>query len=429
LGVAAAPGQVRRSPPITTPQFGRYVGYLPIPVDPNRQILPNTTAQQLMFNAAAVGSALSQIPPYALGYNPYPSPVINSGPVLTTSPLTAGLAAPAYTAAMSTTPYSGYGLSTTGGSPGYGGYGSPGYDPYAYASMYNPIGAYYQGVASVTRATGQYFKDIQEARLSREKSRQAHYDTRRKEIEFEAWYESMKLTAPQMRERDLATRLDDARRDPPRTDIWSGKAMNELLRSILRDGKTTRGPSISLEEDTLKHINLTVQGKAGNVGLLKNGGKLDWPLPLEDKMFDEERKELSSNIKQAVDQLKEDKKVGKDTLNNIVADYKKMKDKLENSADEFSPSQYIEANRYLGQVGDAIKALQDSKVSNYFNNTWNAKGKTVAELVSHLKKEGLQFAPAAPGDEAAYNSLYHALRSYEARVLSSNSSQPSNKNK
>ena len=39
---------------------------------------------------------------------------------------------------------------------------------------------------------------------------------------------------------------------------------------------------------------------------------------------------------------------------------------------------------------------------------------TVEELVDHMTKEGLTFAPAAPGQEAAYRAVYPALRAYEA---------------
>ena len=59
--------------------------------------------RQAAFNLALYGRAMSRVPPYALGYNPYP-PVVNYGPVLPY--------APAY---------------------GYGYYG-PGYSPYWYSS-------------------------------------------------------------------------------------------------------------------------------------------------------------------------------------------------------------------------------------------------------------------------------------------------------
>ena len=66
------------------------------------------------------------------------------------------------------------------------------------------------------------------------------------------------------------------------------------------------------------------------------------------------------------------------------------------------------------QVADAIKSLSNPKAINYFNNTWITKGKNVAELVDHLTREGLTFAPAAPGEEAAYTSLYQSLRAFAA---------------
>jgi len=101
-------------------------------------------------------------------------------------------------------------------------------------------------------------------------------------------------------------------------------------------------------------------------------------------------------------------------LKDIRGDFKALNDKLNESADELSPSQYIEARRFLNQLSAAIKALSDPKVANYFNNTWNARGSNVAELVSHMTKQGLTFAPAAPGDEAAYRAVYDALRTFEA---------------
>lgn len=55
-------------------------------------------------------------------------------------------------------------------------------------------------------------------------------------------------------------------------------------------------------------------------------------------------------------------------------------------------------------------------MANYFNNTWNARGKSVAEMISHLTREGLTFAPAAPGDEAAYRAVYQALRAFDASL-------------
>jgi hypothetical protein len=79
-----------------------------------------------------------------------------------------------------------------------------------------------------------------------------------------------------------------------------------------------------------------------------------------------------------------------------------------------SPDQFIESKRYLGQLGDALTALKDRNVSNYFNDNWRPRGKSVAELVKFMADKGLQFAPATPSDEPAYLALYHALAAFDA---------------
>jgi len=327
------------------------------------------------------------------------------------SPQPAG-GTPYATGSLSSSPYGGYALSTMGsnfGSP-YGGYG---YNPYG-SPYVDPLSSSLFGAAAQTQAIGRYLVSVQEARLLREQSRQSAIDTARKRIQFEAWYESQRVTAPQIQQREAATELERARRNAQATDIWSGRALNELLRSTLRTGKLVQGKTVPLEEDTLKHINLSDGASNGNVGLLKDGGKLTWPAALQEAAFEEPRERLSKNLRLAVFKLKEKDPLTPAELNNIEADYKALSTRLGDSADELTAAQYIESKRYLNQVGLAIKALRNPKVANHFNNTWNAKGKTVAELVDHMRKEGLRFAPAAPGDEASYTSLYQALRAFES---------------
>src|SRR5260370_25898499 len=55
-------------------------GYLYAPnstsfVKPNYRITPDLTLNQYAYNLRVLGRAYRQIPPYALGYNPYPSPI------------------------------------------------------------------------------------------------------------------------------------------------------------------------------------------------------------------------------------------------------------------------------------------------------------------------------------------------------------------
>jgi hypothetical protein len=388
----------------------------------NPIVQPQLRLGQLAYNTALLGSVTRQIPPYALGLNPFGRTGFGFPTVPTLSTLGGGGTPFLGGSTLATSPYGGFGggnysLSTTPGldgaantpyGGGYGGYGT--YIP--------PEGFALMGLAQLTSAQGKYWGDIQQARLLREQSIQLSFETAKKRVELERWYESMKLTAPQMREREMATDLDRARKDPPATEVWSGKSLNELLRSIQNLGPLNRGPAIALDEDTLKSINLS-GGTRGNIGMLRDEGKLNWPLPLQEAQFSELRDRLAKNIRHAVSDLKNKEPLPSATLRDITLDFKALNDKLSDSADDLSPGQYIEAKRFLNQLAQAVRALSDPKVVNYFNNTWNAKGKTVAELVANMTKEGLVFAPAAPGDEPAYTSLYQSLRQFEAGMQQS----------
>ncbi|MBY0232797.1 MAG: adenylosuccinate synthetase, partial [Gemmataceae bacterium] len=91
------------------------------------------------------------------------------------------------TGSLSTSPFAGpYGLSTV---PYTGNYIPPYAQPYydlSTLSRLDPYSGYLQGLAAVTSATGQYHKAIQEAKITREQSRQMAYDTMRKRVQFEA---------------------------------------------------------------------------------------------------------------------------------------------------------------------------------------------------------------------------------------------------
>jgi hypothetical protein len=386
------------------------------------------TLQQAAFNTAVLGQAARNIPPYLLGYNPYSRPIINSPSIIapalgnpyalstaaSLSPFSSGFSPGS--GVLSNSPYS---LSTTGSSGlggmgglggfgGYGGYGMPIY-------TFPPAGATLIGAAALTDSAGKYQISIQQARILREQSRSAMYDNMRRRVELERWYESTRTTPQQIRDREMAGELDKARKDSTDSEINSGKALNILLGSIQKSiSALNRGPTVPVQEKTLQNVNLAPSSAAGNVGMLKDISKLTWPEGLQESNFDEPRKRLNKNLAAAVAVIKDGDPVPATLIKDIRGDYKTINDKLNDAPDELTTQQYIEARRFVNQLHQAIRALADPKVTNYFNNAWTAKGKNVAELVSHMTQEGLSFAPAAPGDQAAYKALYLALRQFEA---------------
>ena len=85
---------------------------------------------------------------------------------------------------------------------------------------------------------------------------------------------------------------------------------------------------------------------------------------------------------------------------------------LADDVNELTPRQYIEAKRFLNQVNEVLTALGGPDVAKYFNGDYDPKGMSLGELVRHMTKNELLFAPALEGDEAAYLALHHAFVLY-----------------
>ena len=381
----------------------------------NPQIAPGLSLQQAAYNTAVMGNAYAQVPPYALGYNPYVGgPVIAGGyggnpyALSTTpsyNPYTGG-------GSLSTSPYS----LSTGGGDGYTPYGGGGY-----GGGYNqaPYGAELQGYASMINATGKYYGDIQKAALTREQVRQAHFDTIRKRVELERYLEEIRFKPHQLREREMALELNNARGEAQEVNITSGRALNTLLASIQKSGlPLSKGPTVEIGGDTLKHINLTSDGTAGNIGMLKDPSKITWPTTLRDPGYDEARKRLDQNLASVVLSLKEGDPVPENKLKDIRADFKTINDRFGEAADTLTPGDYLDARRFLNQLNQAVRALGDKNVGNFFKKNWTPAGRNVAELVDQLTKEGLSFAQATPSDQPSYKVLYQAMRQFEAGLAS-----------
>jgi hypothetical protein len=269
------------------------------------------------------------------------------------------------------------------------------------------------GVAAVTTANAQWYATIQSARITQQQANQAAIETRRRMFD-QIRYERMSIPSPEdVRVREMEVALNRSRRNPPLAEIWSGEALNSLYNHLAKlQGQGYKGPLVPLDEDMLKHVNVTT-GTAGNMGMLKDGGKLQWPAPLMRPEFGDARKTLSQLIPEAIQQVKFNNPVEGGVAKDIQAAENSLEDTLNKDINELTPSQYIEARRYLNGLKDGIRALQGEKAAEYLNGKYSAKGKNVAELVKYMSDNGLKFAAASPGDEGAYRALHFAMAAYD----------------
>jgi hypothetical protein len=301
----------------------------------------------------------------------------------------------------------------------YGGYAYASYPPAnpVITSYVDPDGGYLGGSAALIDAQGNYLIQHQQAKLVREQARQAEIDTRRKAFD-ERRYEQ--ANTPTLEEVRMKARMEQVRRsrfDPPVTEIYSAKALNDLLFSLQRlQGAKAWSRSVPLDPSILQQINATPGGTNAICALLKDGGKLQWPAALKSSTFDAGRQRMEQLLPQALEQARSGK-IDAETLTSLSDTIEALEQQLKEHVVGIPVNPYIEARRYLHALDDSVKALQGPAVANHINGTWQAKGSTVAELVDYMTRHGLQFAPAVRGQEAAYVALQRAMADYDTELL------------
>jgi hypothetical protein len=311
-------------------------------------------------------------------------------------------------------PYGGGGLGA-GAYPGAGQYSSPYGNPYS--SLYpDPNGAYLEGTANVINAQGRFMVSEPLAYQIREQARGERVANRRKAFDQYLYEREKTPSVEEERQRAQLDQLNRSRNNPPVTEIWSGKALNDILNDLRKlaasgDLATGRTVPLPLDEAGLKHINVTKDG--GSIALLRNDGYFDWPLALNDPESEGQREQLLVCARAAVRQAEFNGRVDPVMLREMAGDVDGLHKHLRQRAKDLSPSEYIEANTFLRHFDQALRALCQPDVGNHFTGKYALKAGTVAELVQQMVDKGLQFAPALPGDESAYSALHQALATYD----------------
>jgi hypothetical protein len=295
------------------------------------------------------------------------------------------------------------------------------YNPYGYGYYFNypNYSDMLAGVAKVIDAQGTIMTKQQEAFILKEKARQARIDSRRKELEQWLWERENLPTLEDERQRLKEVTLIHARFGADLPEIWSAKALNDLL----DDAKKITSPGADaaaapLSDEVLAKINVTSGAGKGSVGLIKDGKLAFWPILLNRQMFEKERERLSFLVEKAVRLIMAGTIKGED-IEELSDKLAELQDKLSGMARgqgdnaPWSQSAYVEAKRFLNQFDDLIIALRSPDAANFLSGKYVLKGKNIAEVVKYMGDNGLKFAPATEGSQSAYNAVYDALRSYD----------------
>src|SRR5262245_27789222 len=149
-------------------------------------------------------------------------------------------------------------------------------------AYYFNAGSYLHGAASVIDAESRYLMGVQGAKLLREQVRAARLDNRRRLFEQERYERANTPSPEEQREWRRQQALRRSWNDPPPTEIWSGKALNNLLGAV-QDARSRygyRGAAVPLEAEFVRRINVNSGTVRGSLGMFRQPEDLRWPVPL-----------------------------------------------------------------------------------------------------------------------------------------------------
>jgi hypothetical protein len=276
----------------------------------------------------------------------------------------------------------------------------------------NPYAGYLRGNADLIDAEGKYRDSKEEAHRLRAYASLQQAETQRRAFDQYLYEKDNTPTRKDEQERSQRHELRRSQNDPPVTEVCSSKALNDLLDHL--QGLQARGAGgepIVLGDGLLKRIKVSA-GK-NVIGVLQDGGRLDWPPELRKDAYRTERAELERLAPVAIREAVNGR-VATETLRELRSAHDRLTKRLTAGTADIPPRRYIEAKRFVNDLGEALKVLGQADAGDYFTGKYTVRGKTVQELVKHMTERGLRFAPAMAADEAAYVALHRALAACDA---------------
>jgi hypothetical protein len=198
-----------------------------------------------------------------------------------------------------------------------------------------------------------------------------------------------------------------------------------------------------LEPGDVHHIRLTDGAKVGVSMAARAGGPIigqtlifraddadptatHWPRALRAREFDEPRGEFEEAQKAAATEIGNSGNLNRDKEERLMAAIDKLSavfnsvyppKERRTSTDAFLV--YQGGKRYLQSLAGGVLRLLETNDTRVFDGSYKFTGDSVVDLVHHLSRYGLEFAPPEPGDEGTYKKLFFAIRGiYEGMAAS-----------
>jgi hypothetical protein len=298
-------------------------------------------------------------------------------------------------------------------------YGNP-WGPVQNYDAFGP-GATMWGQAQVMQASGQLGIQQEQARQERQKYYQDKLQTRKMAFDLAAYEKANTPSFTEEQEKNIMLQVRRVMNQASNAEIKRGDTLNLLMPYIraLND-QGVYAPPTPINPAMLKSVNVRV-GAGPSIGMLRDAGRLQWPLMLKGPTQQKLDKAINQAVSQAANGTLE-----ASTYTSIVSMVQQLLDESRKKfyKDEITSSTFLSNQAYLESLQDSLKVLKQPDAMQYFDGTFTARGSSVPELVDNMSDAGLRFAPASPGADAPYFSLHNSFVSY-ARAAQSGSGMQS----
>jgi len=305
-------------------------------------------------------------------------------------------------------------------------------------------------------AEADYIRGEAEATLNYAHAREKWADARKKEIinavdyvrayyAGKAIYEAEKLkhyVAPLQRLRIGNSKTWERLKDHPELNgpaIINGRALNFLLNRLsgsVLAYKFTVGED-QIDPKFLKQVDLSpalvhqlvfmqdVGGNQRSVFRADEGTVLNvewWPFIIRGDEFASFRKDFEKLRQRLGDEAKQNGKISTRSLKDLLSvldaldaevhrHYQLGLQKSREKASYFRDfNQYQMAKRFIQSLTGEVLNLQRTGDPQALNGGLKFGGKNLIDILTHMSRNGLQFAGAKPGEEAAYHTVFRMMR-------------------
>lgn len=289
------------------------------------------------------------------------------------------------------------------------------YNPYSYGI--GPVGGALIGLADLHRAQGTVIMNVEQSRIIRQQAVQAKFDTQRKRFELEMYIKANTPTFTEEQNRIARNTLRRIHSHSMPAEIASGKALNLMLEDARKfPSRKIAAEQITLSEDILMQLN--VSASHVGLGVLRNDGRITWPLSVQEVLTPEQMKTLEVQS-QALVAAALKGKLDPNVYRDFGAELDRTYEGVVKRVNEIAGPQYLETKRFLNELKDARLALDKGEALRQVQyQKFVAGGRSIQEVVDFMISKGLTFAPATAQDEASYRAFYSALVAFDVALNS-----------